>query len=286
MNRSTHTSERPDVTAISDIPGSDLPGHVIITCAECGASEIAEAGVLAGAPTIVCANCGETWPAPGNPAAPAAPETPEESAGEAGSRALSLWSGAAREWPASRSLEAMRQPFVTYEGANGPTERAWAAKIEADRDPPVVVPSRIPQFAAAIASAIFLCTMVVGRDAAVTAVPDLAGLYSAVGLPVNLDGFAIRGLEAERRGAGVAATLVVRGRIENVSRVARPVPPLVVGFRDDARTAAGTRSFDPPPRDIAPGEAAPFEVTMLAVPEKVDEIVVRLRRTGEGGAPI
>lgn len=286
MNRSTHTSERPDVTAISDIPGSDLPGHVIITCAECGASEIAEAGILAGAPTIVCANCGETWPAPGNPAAPAAPETPEESAGEAGSRALSLWSGAAREWPASRSLEAMRQPFVTYEGANGPTERAWAAKIEADRDPPVVVPSRIPQFAAAIASAIFLCTMVVGRDAAVTAVPDLAGLYSAVGLPVNLDGFAIRGLEAERRGAGVAATLVVRGRIENVSQVARPVPPLVVGFRDDARTAAGTRSFDPPPRDIAPGEAAPFEVTMLAVPEKVDEIVVRLRRTGEGGAPI
>jgi hypothetical protein len=286
MNRSTHTSERPELTAISDIPGSDLPGHVIITCAECGASEIAEAGVLAGAPTIVCANCGETWPAPGNPAGSTAPEGHDESAGEAGSRALSLWSGAARERPACRSLEAMRQPFVTYEGADGPTERAWAAKIEADRDPPVVVPSRIPQFAAAIASAIFLCTMVVGRDAAVTAIPDLAGLYAAVGLPVNLDGFAIRGLEAERRGAGVAATLVVRGRIENVSRVARPVPPLVVGFRDGARTPTGARSFDPPPRDIAPGEAAPFEVTMLAVPDQVDEIVVRLRRTGEGSAPI
>jgi len=285
MNRSTHTSERPELTAISDIPGSDLPGHVIITCAECGASEIAEAGVLAGAPTIVCANCGETWPVPGNPAGAAAPETSDESAGEGASRALSLWSGAA-EWPASRSLEAMRQPFVTYGGAYGPTERAWAAKIEADRDLPVVVPSRIPQFAAAIASAIFLCTLVVGRDAAVTAVPDLAGLYAAVGLPVNLDGFAIRGLEAERRGAGVAATLVVRGRIENVSHVARPVPPLVVGFRDGARTPTGARSFDPPPRDIAPGEAAPFEVTMLAVPDQVDEIVVRLRRTGEGGAPI
>jgi hypothetical protein len=287
MNRSTHTSERPDVTAISDIPGSDLPGHVIITCAECGASEIAEAGILAGAPTIVCANCGETWPAPGNPAGSAASDAAEdESAGDAGSRALSLWSASAGQWGASRDLEAVRRPFVTYEGADGPTERAWAAKIEADRDPPVVVPSRIPQFAAAIASAIFLCTLVVGRDAAVTAVPDLAGLYSAVGLPVNLDGFAIRGLEAERRGAGVAATLVVRGRIENVSQVARPVPPLVVGFRDGARTPTGARSFDPPPRDIAPGEAAPFEVTMLAVPDQVDEIVVRLRRTGEGGAPI
>jgi hypothetical protein len=282
MNRSTQTSERPELTEISDRPGSDLPGHVIITCAECGASEIAEAGILAGAPTIVCANCGETWPAPGNPAGYAPPEAVEGEAGGAG-RALSLWSGAAAgEWPASGSLEAIRRPFVTYDGAQGPTERAWAAKIEADRDPPVVVRSRIPQFAAAIASAIFLVSFFAGRDAAVTAIPDLAGLYAAIGLPVNLDGFAIRGLEAERRGVGVAATLVVRGRIENVSGVARPVPPLVVGFHD----GVGTRSFDPPSRDIAPGEAAPFEVTMLAVPDKADEIVVRLRRIGEGGAPI
>lgn len=236
---------------------------------------------------IVCANCGETWPVPGNPVTAATMDAPEdESAGEGASRALSLWSAPAGEWPASRSLEAMRRPFVTYDGVGGPTERAWAAKIEADRDPPVVVPSRVPQFAAAVASAIFLVSLFVGRDAAVTAIPDLAGLYSAVGLPVNLDGFAIRGLEAERRGAGVAATLVVRGRIENVSGVARPVPPLVVDFRDGARTPTGTRSFDPPARDIAPGEAAPFEVTMLAVPERTDEIVVRLRRTGEGGAPI
>jgi hypothetical protein len=279
------------VTSISDIPEPDLPEHVIITCAECGASEIADAGMLAGAPTIVCANCGETWPAAANGAGSAAPSGSDDaSAGEAGSRALSLFSAAAHagEWPASRSLEAVRRPFVTFEGAgpDGATERAWAAKIEADRDPPVVVRSRVPQFAAAIASVIFLGTLVVGRDAAVTAVPDLAGLYAAVGMPVNLDGFAIRGLEAERRGVGVAATLVVRGRIENVSSVARPVPPLVVGFRDGARTPTGTRSFDPPARDIAPGEAAPFEVTMLAVPEKADEIVVRLRRTGEGSAPI
>ena len=153
-------------------------------------------------------------------------------------RALSLWSGAAAgEWPASGSLEAIRRPFVTYDGAQGPTERAWAAKIEADRDPPVVVRSRIPQFAAAIASAIFLVAFFGGRDAAVTALPDLAGLYAAIGLPVNLDGFAIAAVEAERRGTGVAATLVVRGRIENVSGVARPVPPLVVGFQRRRRHA-------------------------------------------------
>jgi hypothetical protein len=251
----------------------DIPGHVIITCAECGASEMADAEVLSGAPTIVCRNCGETWPAPGRAAAQ----------NTADGSALALWSGSASSWQGSRSIEAARRPLVTF---HDKADDAWAAKIEADRDPPVVVRSRIPQFAAAIAASLFLGAFVLGREAAVTAVPDLAGLYGAVGMPVNLDGFAIRDLQAERRGEGAASTLVVRGRIENVSAAPRPVPPLVVGFHDAARTPAGMRSFDPPPRTIAPGEAAPFEVTMLGVPEQAGEVVVRLRRIGDGGAAI
>lgn len=274
MNRPTHEREGPDVTA--SIP--DNPGHVIITCAECGASEIAEAEILADAPVIVCRKCGETWPAPGHDAAHAA----------ADGRALRLLSDSSRAAPPApfshrHSLEAARRPLVTYHDR---AEDAWLAKAAADRDPPVVARSRIPRLAAALASALFLGAFLFGREAAVTAIPDLAGLYAAIGLPVNLDGFAIRGLEAERGVAGDTATLVVRGRIENVSAIARAVPPLVVGFRDAAQSPAGIRSFDPPARKIAPGEAAPFEVTLLAIPPQAGEIVVRLRRPGAGGAPI
>ena len=270
MNRPIPERKGPDVTT----PIPDIPGRVIIACAECGASEIAEAEILAGGPTIVCRNCGETWPVPRREAAR------EETNG----RALRLLSAAAPAKVSVRhSLDAVRRPLVTY---HDNADKAWAAKAEADRDPPDVTRSRIPRLAATVASVLFLGAFLGGREAAVTAVPDLAGLYAAIGLPVNLDGFAIRELQAERRGVGEGAALVVRGRIENVSATSRPVPPLVVGFRDAARSPAGTRSFDPPARTIAPGETAPFEVTMLAIPPQAGEIVVRLRRPGAGGAPI
>ena len=70
------------------------------------------------------------------------------------------------------------------------------------------------------------------------ALPDLAGLYAALGMPVNLDGLAIEDVQAERSEVGEeGAQILVRGTIRNVSGGELPIPALAASFYDAARHA-------------------------------------------------
>jgi len=235
--------------------------HVVIICPACGASESAEPEVLADAPTIVCRECGETWP----------------SAPRRTVRRLDL----VRETEAqvkSNLEEAERRPLVTYsDGA----ERAWAAKVEGDYWPEPPRPRRIPMMMGAVASVLFLVAFFGGREAAVRAVPDLAGLYAAIGLPVSLEGMAIEAVTAERSKTDAGETVVVHGTIHNVSGRAMAVPPLTAVLYDSARRPAGVQGFDPPAATIGNGEAKPFVLTLDTAPRQADTVAVRFRHPGE-----
>ena len=78
--------------------------------------------------------------------------------------------------------------------------------------------ARLPLIAAGMAAALFLAAFFGGRQAAVAAIPDLAGLYAAVGLPVNLDGLAIEDVEAERAPTFAGFKLKVRATIRNIGK--------------------------------------------------------------------
>jgi hypothetical protein len=247
----------------ADIAAAD---PVLIRCPACGASETADPAVLTDAPMIVCRNCGETWPA-----------GPRRTTGRS---LVAVGSSAGRR----RLLEAERRPLVAYSAG---ADDAWAAKMAGDVD---VAPSRrspLPTLAAATAAFLFLAAFVLGRAGAVAALPDLAGLYAALGMPVNLDGLAIEDLSAERTEEG----LVARGVIRNPGAGEAAAAPLVAVLRDSGGTLIGSRRFDPPIRMIAAGEAAPFEVELLQTPDNASELLLRFGRPAEdatvaGAAPL
>jgi hypothetical protein len=172
-------------------------------------------------------------------------------------------------------LEAERRPLVTYSAG---VDKAWAAKAasDADREPP-----RPPRFAATagfLASALFLTAFFGAREAAVASLPDLAGLYSVIGIPVNLAGLAIEDVAARRSMGPRGAGLTVRGAIRNAAGEGRAAPPLTVELTDVSGAPLLSRAFNPPPRSIAPGKTQPFVLEFDDVPRQAARIVLRFRR--------
>ena len=79
------------------------------------------------------------------------------------------------------------------------------------------------------------------------ALPDLAGLYAAIGLPVNLDGLAIEDVKAERAPtfAGDRARRCTP-RSATSAAAKQAIPPLAAVLYSDALVPAGAYGFDPP----------------------------------------
>jgi hypothetical protein len=132
-----------------------------------------------------------------------------------------------------------------------------------------------------MAALAFFAVFFGGREAAVTAIPDLASLYDALGMPVNLEGIAIEDVTAERAPGSDGSVIAVSGKIRNVSGAPQNVPPLVAILYDSAKVAAGSRSFAAPAETVAVNEEAPFLLKLENVPPQAVEVVVRFRRPGE-----
>ena len=233
--------------------------RIWIECPACGAREAADPAVLSGAPMIVCRKCGETWPI-------------------SVQRKARRLGGVAETGAGKNVIEAERRPLVTFSTGVG---AAWAAKMAADAVAEPAPPSRVTIAAAALLSAAFLVAFVAAREQAVAMLPDLAGLYATIGLPVNVDKLIIEGVAAERSGTGEEIRIIVRGAIRNVGSTAKPVPPLTVSFRDTAMAPAGRRGFDPPSQLIAAGEAAPFVLEIDDAPRQAADVVLKFRSAAE-----
>jgi hypothetical protein len=243
---------------VSDPVSTD---RVLITCPACGASESADSTVIVDAPMIVCRECGGTWPA-----APRRTKRRRNPALLPTSR------------PRPILIEAERRPFVAYsDGA----EKAWIAKMEGDILPEEPQRRRLPSMAAGMAAVLLLAVFFGGREAAVAALPDLAGLYGAFGLPVNLDGLALEDVTAELTGEGADRRILVHGSVRNIGNVDRAIPPLTVAVYDSALTPSATHGFNSPADSLPAGGQASFLFTIESAPEKAAEVVVRFRRRGE-----
>ncbi len=243
-----------------------ISDHVVVQCPGCGACESVEASALADRAAIVCRECGETWPA-------------------GGMRHGHLTKPAVKPAPLGPLLTAERRPLVTYTDAG---DTAWKAKIEGDRWPEPPRARRLPMTAAAVASVIFLAAVFAGRPAAVAAIPDLAGLYAAIGLPVNLDRIAIENVEATRAQDFGGSHVTVRATLKNLSDSPRPMPPLVVAL---GTASAPLGAFTPPAKTIDAGKSIAIQVDLGALPESAETVELRLKRHGEtlavvGGAQL
>jgi hypothetical protein len=133
---------------------------------------------------------------------------------------------------------------------------------------------------------LFAAVFLGGREVAVAALPDLAGLYATVGLPVNLIGLAIEDIAAERTATADGVRLTIRGAIRNVSDANRDVPPLMAEVADAAGALAGPYGFEAPVSKLAAGGAAPFILRLEQPTSLGAAVTVRFRRPSEPWSPV
>ena len=115
------------------------------------------------------------------------------------------------------------------------------------------------------------------RVQVVQALPQAAGLFARIGLPVNLRGIEIRDATALRNQAGGErpGELVVEGDLVGTARNGMPVPPISVLVRDAAERVVKTYTIAPPRSRLAQGETARFAARFPDPPEQGRGVEVR-----------
>ncbi|UJQ93781.1 DUF3426 domain-containing protein [Mariluticola halotolerans] len=126
-------------------------------------------------------------------------------------------------------------------------------------------------------AAICLLALLVGggyffRTEVVRLFPDLAGVYEAVGLKVNVVGLEFRNVETLRAVKSRGDVMVVSGRIQNITGQQVKVPAIVVTLCDDAGVALYSWSVTPVVSLIGPGENVEFETQLNAPPDGVTRV--------------
>jgi predicted Zn finger-like uncharacterized protein len=141
--------------------------------------------------------------------------------------------------------------------------------------------------AARVAGVVILAGIVGGawfaRVPIVERFPDLAGLYEAVGLGVNIVGLDFSNLETLRALSGGNDVLSVSAQIVGRSPTPVAVPPVVISLLDTSGQAVFEWSVAPRVRDLMAGERATFD-TRLSLPPS-EAVTVRLSFAGSGASP-
>lgn len=125
------------------------------------------------------------------------------------------------------------------------------------------------------------------RQSVVAAAPDLAGLYSALGAPVNLRGLDFGRIETLREIDNGQPVLVVEGSITNVTKQLREVPALRFALRGPDTQELYAWSIDPKSTTIESGDTIRFRTRLAAPPDQATEVQVRFveRRSQHAGLP-
>ncbi|MYZ49170.1 hypothetical protein [Propylenella binzhouense] len=170
-------------------------------------------------------------------------------------------------------LEAVRRPLVAYSGGG---HDPWAAKIAATA-PPAAAARAHHAFGAAAATlaVVFVAAFLLARPAIVRTLPDLAGLYAALGLPVNLDRLELVAVTSERRISPKAAEVRIAGTISNPGAEEAPVPGLVATFRDSGLRPLATLSLDSPVARLPAHGSADFLFNLADAPRQAHDLVLR-----------
>jgi len=129
---------------------------------------------------------------------------------------------------------------------------------------------------ARIVGAVLLSVIIVGgvyfRTEIVRAVPDLAGVYSSIGLGVNIVGLEFTEVQTLRALKDGTDLMVVSARIRNVVGQQVAVPAVVVSILDESGNSLLNWSVTPLARAIGPGEFVDFETELNSAPQGADTV--------------
>jgi len=228
--------------------------------------------------TVRCARCRESWfaaplvaqPAMAEASAAGAPVLPSVEVGE--------WSDPTPiDVAPSPSIAADQAPetAVTPKGGDEPkpapkTRRRPPARSSNRK------PIRIPRFAAVGLGIMAIAVAgLAARENVVRFVPDFAGVYASIGLPVNLRGLEFRNVKTLREMQDGIPVLVIEGEVVNVVKHAVEVPRVRLAVLSSngqelySWTALLQRSI------LADSEKVSFRSRLASPPPESREVLVR-----------
>ena len=268
---------------------------VVITCPNCGTRYQVTPDTLGDAGRKVsCAECGKAWLATATPPAPSPPPlAPEDEdlldAGFAAEQAALIEGAADREMqadaaadePAEKPGRPMVSPAVRAQ------KKAEGRFLRRQRQVESGLPVARLRYYARLGAVAALVGAVAGlylfRVEVVRMVPDLAGLYSAVGLGVNTVGLEFADVSTQLGRRDGVDVLGVSGTIYPVAQRSVPVPPVVVEIRDKSGHVLYQWSVTPELRTLAPGEIVAFSTELASPPTGAQSVHLSFA-TGNGGS--
>ena len=129
---------------------------------------------------------------------------------------------------------------------------------------------------ARLVGALLLSVIIVGgvyfRTEIVRVIPDLAGVYSSIGLGVNIVGLEFTEVQTLRALKDGTDVMMVSARIRNVGGGQVPVPGVVVSILDESGNSLLNWSVTPLARSIGPGEVVDFETELNSAPQGAETV--------------
>jgi hypothetical protein len=126
------------------------------------------------------------------------------------------------------------------------------------------------------------------RTDLVTWFPALAGLYSAIGMPVNIVGLEFQDSKTMTSFRAGKPLMLITSRIRSIASQTVPVPPVLVSLLDAGGATVYEWTVTPKATRMEPGEVFEFTTEVSAPPQGA--VTVRLsfatpRVAGMTGAP-
>lgn len=261
---------------------------MLITCPSCASRYELDAAKLG--PTgrkVRCASCQNLWhvePPPEDfPAFPEMPSSEETTA------LLDEELRRATEIDSQVSALAAERAAEAAPPESAPPARRRRKSRDGKSRPPLT--TRLRGFASpaalALAGLAILGLVAWQRNLAVRAAPQLAIVFDALGLPVNIRGLTLTGVESGLVQELQGRFLVVEGDVTNITRSAAKVPLIEITLKDATDQTLYTWTTEPPRDTLEPSELVHFRARLATPPENGQSVQVRFtsaRPTGLANA--
>ena len=253
---------------------------MLIVCPSCASQYELDAAKLGPEGRKVrCASCKTAWhvePAPDFPGAPSAEETQAllteelERAAAIDAEITALAAETSEKAAAEVEAEAITGNRPSTDRRKRKPATAVSSRTSALRRRAVALPA-----AAALAGLGLLGLLAWQRNPVVRAAPQLAGVFEAVGLPVNVRGLSLGAIESGLVEDGANRFLVVEGEVTNITKSKATVPLIEVAVKDAEGATLYTWTTEPPRASLEPAELIRFRARLASPPENGRSVKVR-----------
>jgi predicted Zn finger-like uncharacterized protein len=260
---------------------------MLLTCPSCETSFRVKPDMLGPAGrTVRCARCHTSWFAAseGVEREPAMAEAP---AGEAASTSSLVVPANdpvfGREPLAESDAAPSLVPDIFPDMRAAPEETGEAAEVERKPARRALPPRPAPRkssrkglgVAILAAAGALVVAAVAARASVVRAIPDLAGVYAAAGLPVNLRGLEFREVRTSSETQDGIAVLVIEGEVVNVAKHAVEVPRVRLAVLGAGGQELYSWTALLPRSTLSEDEKVPFRSRLASPPSEGREVLVR-----------